>query len=43
MLETMYEMPSVKDITECIITKESVIDKKSPELVKSSKKPKKVA
>ena len=43
MLETMYEMPSVKDISECIITKESVIDKKSPELVKSSKKPKKVA
>jgi len=43
MLETMYEMPSVKDITECIITKESVIDKKSPELVKASKKPKKVA
>ena len=43
MLETMYEMPSVKDISECIITKESVIDKKPPELIKISKKPKKVA
>ena len=37
MLDIMYEVPSRKDIEKCIITKESVVDRKPPELVLGSK------
>ena len=37
MLDIMYEIPSRKDIEKCIITKESVVDRKPPELVLGSK------
>lgn len=37
MLDIMYEIPSRKDIEKCIITKESVVDRKPPELVIGSK------
>jgi len=37
MLDIMYEIPSRKDIEKCIITKESVVDKKPPELILGTK------
>ncbi len=37
MLDIMYEIPSRKDIEKCIITKESVVDRKPPELVLGNK------
>jgi ATP-dependent Clp protease ATP-binding subunit ClpX len=37
MLDIMYEIPSRKDIEKCIVTKESVTEKKPPELVLGNK------
>ncbi|MEI8200365.1 MAG: ATP-dependent Clp protease ATP-binding subunit ClpX [Eubacteriales bacterium] len=37
MLDIMYEIPSRKDIEKCIITKESVVDRKPPELILGNK------
>ena len=34
MLDVMYELPSLEEVTECVITKESVLDGKSPILLK---------
>lgn len=34
MLDVMYELPSLEEVTECIITKESVQDGKSPILLR---------
>jgi len=46
MLDIMYEIPSRKDIEKCIITRESVVDRKPPELVlgtKAKKRPRTAA
>ncbi len=34
MLDVMYELPSLEEVTECVITKESVVDGKSPILLR---------
>jgi len=43
MLEVMYEMPSQKDISECIITEESIRDRQKPQLILKPTKKKRVA
>lgn len=40
MLDIMYEIPSRKDIEKCIVTKDSVTDKKQPELQIGNKRKK---
>ncbi len=37
MLDVMYELPSMEDIGECIVTKEVVTEKKDPVLIKKIK------
>ncbi len=41
MLDIMYDIPSRTDVTKCIITKESVLERKEPELVTAERKSKK--
>ena len=41
MLDIMYEIPSREDIEKCVITKDTIINKKEPTLVLSDKRKKK--
>lgn len=43
MLDVMYELPSEKGISKCLIHKESVVSKKRPKLICSDSETKKVA
>ena len=44
MTNIMYELPSRKDVTKCIITKETVEADKDPEIViESAEKPKRIS
>lgn len=43
MTDVMYEVPSEDDIKECIITKEAVLDKKSPKLIVSGDETKQIS
>ena len=43
MLEVMYELPSQNGVTECTVTKESILKKEKPRLNKKTTKEKKVA
>lgn len=37
MLDVMYDIPSMEDVHKCIITKETIVNKQLPELVRSDK------
>ena len=39
MLEIMYDIPSEENICKCIITKDSILKKATPELIYKEKKP----
>ncbi|NQT90578.1 MAG: ATP-dependent Clp protease ATP-binding subunit ClpX [Candidatus Omnitrophica bacterium] len=43
MLDVMYELPSQSGISECIVTKECILDKEKPQLLRKGTKEKKVA
>ncbi|MGH8003976.1 MAG: ATP-dependent Clp protease ATP-binding subunit ClpX [Limisphaerales bacterium] len=38
MLEVMFELPSLQGVTRCLVTKESIVDKKKPQLQYGSKR-----
>jgi ATP-dependent Clp protease ATP-binding subunit ClpX len=41
MLDVMYEIPSLENVDKCVITKESVVSNKEPELIFNDNKIKK--
>ncbi len=38
MLEVMFELPSLQGVTRCVVTKESIVDKKKPQLQYGAKR-----
>jgi ATP-dependent Clp protease ATP-binding subunit ClpX len=38
MLDVMYEIPSLTGVQECVVTREVVINRERPQLIKDTKK-----